>query len=81
MTKDEAKELLEKHSRILSEHFDSVRIFATKGTEDGEPNTMALDTGNGNFYAQLGQIEEWLTIQRQYQKNWAIRKDDEDHGS
>ncbi len=67
--------MVEHHASQLAEHFDSVRIFVTRNTEDGEQNTVAVDSGRGNFYAQLGQIHEWLCIQRQYQKNWAIRKD------
>lgn len=31
----------------------------------------------GNFYAQLGQIREWLGIQDQYQREHAKRKDKE----
>lgn len=58
----------------LSEHFDSVRIFVTLHN-GGEEATQSYETGGGNFYAQLGQVREWVTIQDQYQKNWAIRKD------
>lgn len=60
----------------LREHFDSVRIFVT--VHDGnESETSAYESGSGNFYAQLGQVAEWLAIQDQYQRNWAIRKDAE----
>ena len=59
----------------LREHCDSVHIFVTMPTSDGNPHTAAAEKGAGNFYARLGQIEEWLCIQKQYQRNWAIRKD------
>lgn len=62
----------------LSEHFDSVRIFVTCPTEDGKADTAAMDSGSGNFYAQYGQITEWLCIQDQYQRNWATRHDQEE---
>lgn len=66
--------LLQSHAAQLGEHFDSVHIFCTKqnGTN---ATTVNVDTGLGNFYAQLGQVQEWLCIQQQYQKNWAIRRD------
>ena len=77
--KDQLRTIMDKHAASLSEHFDSVRVFCTKQTEDGECNTVALDVGRGNFYAQLGHIIEWLRVQDQYQRNWAIRRDAEDH--
>lgn len=41
----------------LSQHFDSVRIFVTRF--DGE-HTLSTNTGRGNWYAQYGQIREWI---------------------
>lgn len=70
--------LCDQHASQLAEHFDSVRIFCTKHSEEGTSNTLQLDVGRGNFYAQLGQVHEFLEIQRQYQKNWAIKKDSDD---
>ena len=61
----------------LSEHFDSVRIFVTRH-EGNESNTASYETGGGNFYAQLGQIREWLGIQDQFQRQYARREDAED---
>ncbi len=78
MTKAEALELVEKTAMQLGEHFDSVRVFATMPSEDGESNTATIDSGCGNFYAQLGQIHEWLLIQDQYQRNYAMQKNQED---
>lgn len=76
MDKDQRRALLKKHVQELGEHFDSVRIFATHTDDNHE--TAAMDDGRGNLYAQLGQIWEWLTIQEQYQRNWAIRQDQKD---
>lgn len=57
----------------LMEHFDSVRIFVTR--HDGsEANTACYETGGGNFYAQLGQVTEWLAIQDQFQREHAKKK-------
>lgn len=60
----------------LMENFDSVRIFVTRhdGSQD---STASYETGGGNFYAQLGQIREWICTQDQYQRNHAIKKDKE----
>lgn len=71
MTNEELQALLKKHVAALSEHCDSVHIFVTVPTDDGSQNTKACDEGAGNFYAQFGQISEWLDIQREYQRVWA----------
>ena len=53
----------------MSEHVDSIRIFVTKC--DGK-NTKTFTTGGGNFYAQKGQVEEWIEVQRQCERNTAV---------
>ncbi len=70
------RQMVEEAAAKLMENFDSVRIFVTKH-DGGREATAAFDTGAGNFYAQLGQVSEWLCIQKQYQVNWAIRNDDQ----
>jgi hypothetical protein len=60
----------------LAEHFDSVQVFVTVHN-GGKEATRALESGSGNFYARLGQVREWVAIQDQYQRNWAIKKDNE----
>ena len=78
--KEQIQKLVKESVRNLSEHCDSVRIFVTKHNCDGETDTTgAVDNGSGNFYAQLGQIREWLSIQEQYQRNWAISRDESDN--
>lgn len=71
---DAQQKLVDECSAKLLEHFDSVRIFVSKH-DGGETNTASYEAGGGNFYAQLGQVAEWLDIQRQFQKNHAIRMD------
>jgi len=71
MTDDELQAILKRHVADLMEHFDSVRILATVHLDDGSKNTKSLEEGDGNFYAQLGQVHEWLDIQREYQRAWA----------
>ena len=69
--------MVEEACRKLGEHFESVHIFVTFPEDDGQGCTGSIDYGVGNHYATLGQIAEWLAIQHQFQKNWAIRKDAE----
>lgn len=74
---DTLREMVDRVCRELGEHADSVRIFVTLHSGDGTTNTRSYEAGTGNFYAQLGQVREWIAIQDQYQRNWAIRKDAE----
>lgn len=59
--KDRDEELLNKVADELSGQFDSVRIFITR--HDGIKGTCRIAVGRGNFYAQCGQIREWLIEQ------------------
>lgn len=58
----------------LLEQFDVVVIMVQRHS-GGKENTAAYNSCGGNFYAQLGQVREWLSIQDQYQRNHAIRQD------
>lgn len=71
---DDEQKIVDNCRDKLMEHFDSVRIFVTKHSGNQE-NTASFETGGGNFYAQLGQVKEWISIQDQYQRNYAIKKD------
>lgn len=66
-------DLVEKATDGLGEHFDSVRIFVTKH-EDG--STLALTRGNGNNYAQIGQVSEWIDADRA-STNWNAKPEPE----
>ncbi len=59
MEKDEDIERLDKALTALREHFDTVHIFATRETDDGEGHTWAFQKGSGNYYARYGQIKLW----------------------
>lgn len=61
--KDTDLKRLEQHASALSEHYESVRIFVTRRTEDGKCESVSSTTGRGNYYAQLGQIHEWIVMQ------------------
>lgn len=77
MTNSEAQILVDQKASELAEHFDPVRIFVTRHN-GGDEKTQSIERGKGNFYAQFGQITEWLSIQDQFQRNYAVRKDSED---
>lgn len=73
------KQITEKCDRFASEIMelcDSAQVFVTFH-DGGRENTGSYECGKGNFYARQGQVAEFLEIQRQYQKNWAIRKENE----
>jgi len=65
MTKQELNDLVDLHCAQLSEHFDSVRIFCSKhdSENEGQGATQGYTRGRGNYYAQRGQIADWLVDQ------------------
>ncbi len=78
--KKQMEEMIQRKACELAEHFDSVQIFVTRH-RGGEEMTASYEFGKGNFYARYGQIAEWLSIQDQFQRNHAIRKDNEGNES
>lgn len=75
--KAELKKIVSAAASHLAEHFESVLILCSKGSDDGNSNTAGIEVGRGNFYAQYGHAAEWLAMQDQFQRNEAIRRDDE----
>jgi hypothetical protein len=67
LEKERVVQLVREATTRLSEHVDSVRILVTLHAEDGE-STFSFDFGAGNFYAQRGQIAEWLVIQKERER-------------
>lgn len=59
-------DLLNTFAENLGEHCEAVRIFVTKGSDDGSGNTIHLTTGRGNMLAQHGQVREWIIMQEEY---------------
>jgi hypothetical protein len=72
ISKEEQARVDESVAKLL-EHFDSIRIFVTRHNGQ-ESETESYDSGGGNLYAQLGQIQEWLTFQDQYARSFAASK-------
>jgi hypothetical protein len=75
-TPDPIQKIIEQHCAELMEHCDACRIFVSRN-DSGKQETAGNTTGGGNYYAQLGQIEQWLISQRQHVRN-ETPKDDED---
>lgn len=51
--------MLEEALSKLSEHFDTIQIFAT--THNGDDNgTSHHNIGTGNWYARYGQVKCWV---------------------
>lgn len=71
-------ELVKRHVQELGEHFESVRIFVTVHGDAGQGETRSIESGCGNFYAQIGQVQEWLDIQRARSRAFLEKEDDED---
>ena len=62
--KDNDMALLERHTKQLMEHFDTVQIFVTRHRPgDAEGDTITADFGNGNWFARFGQIILWTENQ------------------
>lgn len=60
--------------RTLSEHFDSVHIFATRHEPTTEGGTLSVERGTGHWNARIGQIKEWVIMQDEFVKVHARKK-------
>ncbi len=71
---ENVKKMVDEFRDKLSEHCDSVRIFVSFPSLNGESDTVGYTNGGGNLFAQHGQVREWLEFQREYARIEA-RKD------
>lgn len=56
--------LVDRCIALLREHCDSVHIFCTRyDSESGD--TASVNKGDGNWFARLGQVEEWVEKKRE----------------
>ena len=65
---------------VLMEHFDSCRIFVTLH-EDDSKNTGAYTVGGGNFYAQRGNIQEWMNFMDERERIYEQTRHEENDDS
>lgn len=45
---------------MLGEHFDTVQIFVTRHEAGSLNGTIGACKGEGNWYARLGYVKEWI---------------------
>lgn len=67
-------DIVDKAVTTIREHVDTVQVFVTLHRDDAK-STMSYEKGAGCFYARHGLIAEWLVMQKQFQKNEAIRRE------
>lgn len=72
------KKKIETFMLDIGEHFESARFFGTFPEGDGE--TGGYTIGHGNYYAQEGQIREWLTQQDEETRQHSRLKTDDESG-
>lgn len=75
--KERIKKIVDDCVAKIGEHADAVQVIVSHHNHDSN-NTMSYDKGSGNFHTRLGSVHEWIEVQRQYARNWAINKDKED---
>lgn len=51
--------------QTLIEHFDTVQIFVTRHEAGRCDGTIHVIHGEGNYFARLGQISEWVVQERE----------------
>lgn len=71
MTSEQRHKILSAALTALSEHFDTVQIVATRVDIDSE-QTDLYAAGNGNEYARIASMEEWLTA---VEANMRVRRE------
>jgi predicted CoA-binding protein len=60
---EEKQELIQSLIESITDRFDTIQVFTTShNRETGE--TTYIGMGTGNFYARIGQIKEWLQLQK-----------------
>jgi len=75
MEKERAQLIVDKFLKEVGEYVDSAQVFLT--FHDGD-STASFEKGMGNFFARHGQVSEWLIMQREFQKNYAKKKDSQE---
>lgn len=63
LSRQEIEKKIEAFANELSGDCDSVRIFVTVPTYEGDDSTGGFTYGKGNFYASWGSIREWMVTQ------------------
>lgn len=83
MIEDESIDEIERFLDSISWRYDSVIVLATKH-DPKEETTWAHVRNRGNFYAQIGQIKDWVLKQDERARRQDIEctdKEDKKDGS
>ena len=80
---EQQQAVLKKAIHALGEQFDTAQVFVTVHEPAESGGTLHASAGVGNWYARVGQVNEWLTIQNEEAKchvrsGWANRGDEDD---
>lgn len=71
------KKIVDECVAKIGEHVDAVQVIVSQHSPEVN-NTMSYEKGSGNFHTRLGAVSEWVEVQRQYSRCWAIKQDGED---
>ncbi len=52
--------ILARNADQLSEHFDTVQIFATKYEPGDDGFALSITEARGSWFARYGQVREWV---------------------
>ncbi len=75
--KERIKGIVDECVSKMGEHVDAVQVIVSYHNTDAN-NTMSYEKGAGNIHTRIGVVAEWMEAQKQYVRNWAIRKDQEE---
>lgn len=63
-------------SHLMEHGADSVQVFVTKRHPDG--TTVGIHHGEGDYYARLGNVQEWVTMADERARHQVWSEEDED---
>jgi hypothetical protein len=66
---------VQEHVDQLSEHFDTVQIFATRCENGTLGGTVNVQVGAGNWFARYGQVQTWLVKENEEHRK-SVREDE-----
>ena len=71
---DHSDDALRKAIELLSEHFDTVQIIATRQDDEDPENDLLCEDGSGSIFARIGSVRDWLMRQDEYTRNRAKKE-------
>jgi hypothetical protein len=60
----EKSELIQSLIESIEDRFNTIQVFTTSH-DPATGETTYIGMGTGNFYARIGQIDEWLRMQKE----------------